>query len=337
MNFITPGHDDLELSTQILINEAMNRNIKVEVLDRKENFIRLIKDDKVEYVKQATKTSADTYISPLIMENKQLTKTILAEHGIRVPRGSLYCDIEQAFSAYHIFAGMDIVIKPNNTNYGVGITILERNSSAANFRQALNDAFSLDASVIIEEFISGKEYRFLIINNKVIAVLHREAANVTGDGIHTIRELIDEKNKHPFRGTGYKKPLEKIKAGSIEALFLESHGKDFSSVPQNGEKVFLRKNSNISTGGDSIDYTDSVSAAYKEIAIKSAATVGAKICGADIIIRDLQAEPDMNNYGVIELNFNPAIHIHSYPYKGKNRHAEKKILDLLGFTEGVQC
>jgi D-alanine-D-alanine ligase-like ATP-grasp enzyme len=230
---------------------------------------------------------------------------------------------------------MGIVIKPNNTNFGVGISILEKNSSEADFRQALNNAFSFDTSVIIEEFIPGKEYRFLIINNEVIAVLHREAANVIGDGVHTVIELIEEKNKHPFRGTGYKKPLEKIEAGPTEAYFLESHGKNFSSVPQNGEKEFLRKNSNISTGGDSIDYTDSVSAVYKEIAVKAAAAVGAKICGADIIIQELDAEPDENNYGVIELNFNPAIHIHSYPYRGKNRYAEKKILDLLGFMEGV--
>ena len=95
--------------------------------------------------------------------------------------------------------------------------------------------------------------------------------------------------------------------------------------------VFLRENSNISTGGDSIDFTDIIPNRFKEIAIKSSKAIGAKICGVDMVIEDYTDE--RSNYGIIELNFNPAIHIHSYPYEGKERNVAKDILNLLGFKE----
>ncbi len=113
-------------------------------------------------------------------------------------------------------------------------------------------------------------------------------------------------------------------------MFLNSQNKNFEYVPSESEIVYLRENSNISTGGDSIDYTDTVLDAYKEIAVASAKAVGAKICGVDMMIDDLKAEPTNDNHAIIELNFNPAIHIHSYPYKGDNRKIADKLLDLLG-------
>lgn len=105
----------LELSTQILIDGARKRGIEVEVLDEKDHFIRLKKGGKVEYVKQATRTSADPYISPLLMENKEVTKKVLAEHGIRVPEGLTVDSVEQAESEYKRFEGESIVVKPKST------------------------------------------------------------------------------------------------------------------------------------------------------------------------------------------------------------------------------
>ncbi|MCP4756607.1 MAG: bifunctional glutamate--cysteine ligase GshA/glutathione synthetase GshB [Proteobacteria bacterium] len=333
MDFITPGYEDLELSTQILIKEALNRGIRVEVLDREDNFLLLEKAGKTEYVKQATRTSADRYIAPLIMENKAVTKMVLAKHGIRVPGGKVYDDVEQARSAYGEFIGSDRVIKPKSTNFGIGITISKGDRSENEYRRAVEEAFEYGRSVIVEEFIEGREYRFLIIDGTVVAVLHRLPANVIGDGNRTVMELVEEKNGNPLRGIGYKTPLEKLRTGAVEKSFLHQQGKDFSTIPQNGERVFLRKNTNISTGGDSIDCTDDVDDFYKEIAIQASDAIGAKMCGADIIIRDPTAEPKVlaDSYGIIELNFNPAIHIHGFPYRGENRHAEKNILDLLGF------
>jgi len=184
---------------------------------------------------------------------------------------------------------------------------------------------------MIEEFIPGLEYRFLVVDDEVAAILHRVPANVTGNGSLNIKELVDEKNRNPMRGKGYVTPLETIVLGSFEVDYLTSQGKDINYVPVEGEVVYLRENSNLSTGGDSIDFTDDILDDYKVIAVESARAVGAKICGADIIISDVKARPDRNNHSIIELNFNPILHAHAYPSQGQNRHVEDNVLDLLGF------
>ena len=327
----TKNFEGLELSTQILITEALKRGVEVDVLDWDDNFIRLKKGNKVEYVKQATKTSADTYITPLIMENKEVTKLILKKHGINVPKSTTVDNMEEALKKYPNVKGRDIVIKPKSTNFGEGVLILRGLKSHENYKSAVEQALKYDNSVMIEEFIPGKEYRFLVIAGEVLGVMHRVPANVVGDGLHSIRELVAEKNKSPLRGNGHVTPLEKISMGIVEENHLASQGKDANFVPEKGEVVYLRQNSNISTGGDSIDFTDDVLDEYKTIAVDSARAVNAKICGVDMIIQDVKAKPDENNHSIIELNFNPVLYPHNFPCQGQNRHVEKKVLDLLGF------
>lgn len=325
------GYEGLELSTRILISEALNRGIEVDVLDLDDNFIRLKKGDKVEYVKQATKTSADTYIAPLIMENKEVTKIVLGENNINVPKGITVKSTSEAIEKFPVFEGKDVVVKPKSTNFGKGVIILKNIQSQQDYKNAVEQALTYDDSVLIEEFIPGKEYRFLVIGDEVAAILHRVPANVLGDAVHTIEELVNEKNKDPLRGKGYVTPLEKISLGTVEKEYLAFQGKDIYYILQKGETVYLRENSNISTGGDSIDFTDEISQQYKTIAVNSAKAVGAKICGADIIIGDIHELPNAKNHSIIELNFNPALHIHNFPYKGINRHVERKVLNLLGY------
>jgi len=324
-------YEQLELSTQIIIKEALKRDVKVEVLDGDDNFIRLKKGERVEYVKQGTKTSLDTYIVPLIMENKELTKLILREHDINVPESVAVNHMDKALNKYSDFKNENIVIKPKSANFGEGVSILKGLKSKDDYVNAIKEAFNYGSHVMIEEYIPGEEYRFLVVPDEVLAVMYRVPANVVGDGTHNITELVTEKNRNPMRGKGYLTPLEKINIGSIENNNLASQMKDINYIPKDGEIVYLRENSNLSTGGDSIDFTDDVHEEYKEIAIKSANAVGAKICGVDIIISDVKAKPNKDNHSIIELNFNPVIYPHNFPYIGQNRHVEKKILDLLRF------
>ncbi|QGG46815.1 bifunctional glutamate--cysteine ligase GshA/glutathione synthetase GshB [Heliorestis convoluta] len=328
-NVILRGFEDLELSTQILIRDAITRGITFEILDREENFLKLQQGSQVEYVKQATKTSKDSYVTALIMENKVVTKELLKEHNLTVPTSSSYYDIEKAKLSFDTFQNSPIVVKPKSTNYGIGISIFKDKFTKKEYDRALEIAFHHDASVLIEHFVPGKEYRFLVIDNEVIGVLQRVPANVQGDGQRNIRELVIEKNKDPLRGQGHKTPLEKIVLGEIEESFLKAQGKDFDYLPRQGEVVFLRENSNISTGGDSIDYTELVHESYKELAVKAAQAIGAAITGVDIIIEDIESPCDESNYAIIELNFNPAMYMHYYPYQGKRRPVGEKVLDLL--------
>ena len=325
------GLEDMELSTQLVLREAVRRGVAFDILDRNENFIRLKRDENIQYVRQATKTSLDNYASILAMENKVLTKQILDEHGIRVPKGLNYTDSTMAKADFQYFKDKAVVIKPKSTNFGLGITIIKNNDDVRIFERAIDIAFDADQSILIEEFIDGKEFRIFVMNDEVVGILHRVPANVTGNGRHTIRELVVEKNKDPLRGKGYHTPLEKIQLGEAELMFLKAQNKDFDTIPLENETVFLRENSNISTGGDSIDFTDDIPESYKKIAVKAAQALDVKITGLDMIIPDYTQEASDDNYAIIELNFNPAIHIHCHPYKGENRKLNEKLLDMLGY------
>lgn len=325
------GYEDLELSTQILIKEAILKGLKINMMDRGENFISVSKGDKTEYIKQATKTSLDSYSTALVMENKAVTKQVLLKHNVSVPKGGIYTVKSAAISDYENYREKKIVIKPNNTNFGIGITILEGGFSKEDFIKGLDLAFSNDKTILIEEFFPGEEYRFTVIDGSVGGILRRVPANVIGDGKMSVKELVHEKNKNPLRGVGYKRPLEKLKIGDEEIFHLKNQGVDPDYIPKNGETVYLRENSNISTGGDSIDYTDLIDSSYKAEAIKAAKAVNARITGVDMMIQDIKSPRTNSNSTIIELNFNPAIHIHCYPYEGINRRLGKKVLEALGF------
>ena len=325
--FKLEGYEDLELSTQILMKESIKRGITVNVVDRSENFISLKKGEKIEYVKQATKTSKDTYVSVLIMENKTVTKKVLAEKGVKVPKGEEFNNIEDAKIKARNYINKPIVIKPKSTNFGIGINIFPEGTNLEDIIHAFEIAFKNDNTVLIEEFIKGKEYRFLVINDEVVGILHRVPANVIGDGEKSITELVEVKNQDPLRGKGYVTPLEKIRLEENAELFLKQQGKNFDYIPKKDEIIYLRENSNISTGGDSVDYTDDIPQKFKDIAVNAAKAAGAKICGVDMMLEDYSDEN--TNYAIIELNFNPAIHIHSYPYKGKERKIATHVLKLL--------
>jgi glutamate--cysteine ligase len=325
------GFEDLELSTQLLLREAVRRGVAFEILDRGDNFVRLKRGGNTQYVRQATKTSLDNYASILAMENKVVTKKILAENGIRVPKGFDYSDNLSAKTDYLLFFNKAVVIKPKSTNFGEGITILKENNNKTVFERAVDIAFSFDSSILIEEFIEGKEFRIFVMNDEVVGILYRVPANVTGNGRQTIRELVIEKNQDTLRGKGYRTPLEKIGFDEAELIFLNTQGKNFETIPAENETVFLRENSNISTGGDSIDFTDEIPESYKKIAVRAAQALNVKITGLDMIIPDYTREATIDNYAIFELNFNPAIHIHCHPFKGKNRRLNEKLLDLLGF------
>ena len=125
--------------------------------------------------------------------------------------------------------------------------------------------------------------------------------------------------------------LLKIKLDENAKLFLKQQNIDENYVPKLDEIIYLRENSNISTGGDSIDYTDLIPQKFKDIAVKCSKAIGARICGVDMMLADYSSEN--SDYAIIELNFNPAIHIHSYPYKGEERKIAYEVLKVLDFVK----
>jgi glutamate--cysteine ligase len=324
------GFTDMELSTQILIFDAIQQGIKVEILDRKDQFLKLQLNDHVEFVKNGNMTSKDSYVSTLIMENKTVTKKILHAHGFRVPMGEEYNTIEHALRSYELFASKPFVVKPKSTNFGLGISIFKDGATYEDYQKALTLAFKEDSSVLIEEFLAGTEYRFFVLNDKVLAILLRVPANVKGNGTHTIEELVIEKNRDPLRGTDHRTPLELIQLGELEILMLKGQGYQLDSIPAQDEIVYLRENSNVSTGGDSIDVTDQLADDYKKIAVNAVAALGAKISGIDLIIENKELPAATKNaYGIIEANFNPSMYMHTYPYQGTSRRLTMDVIHYL--------
>ena len=321
---------NMELSTQAVIEDAIKNGIKVDVIDENDQFIRLENKDHIEYVKNGNMTSKDSYISPLIMENKVVTKKVLAEKAFRVPKGYEVSSLDEAIQKFNYIKNKPIVIKPKSTNFGLGITIFKNGTnSLENYSKAVEFALKEDKDILIEEFIEGTEYRFFVIEGKTEAVLLRVPANVVGDGKHIIRELVEIKNSSPLRGDAKKTPLKKIELGEIEKLQLAEQGLNFDSILPENKVAYLRENSNISTGGDSVDKTDAVHESYKKLAVEITDAMMAKVCGVDLIIPDITEEINGENYGVIEANFNPMMMMHIYPHSGKSRRLSLNVLKML--------
>lgn len=314
--------DDMELSTQILIEKSYIEGFDTKIVNKKKNEIKI---DGV-LIKQATLNPFDSKKGLEIIDSKIKTNNFLIKNNFSSTKQKLYKNINNAKRDFKSWAGKQIVVKPVSTNFSKGITVLNFKFNKEDWNKAMEFAFKYDKQIIIEIFVKGTEYRFLVINNKLIGVLKRIPANVKGDGKHSIKELVEIKNKNINRGKNYKKPLEKIKLKNIEKQFLKSQGITDKYIPKKNEVIFLRHNSNVSTGGDTVDVTDKVNKKYKEIAVKATAKLNLFICGLDIIIPNINK---FSKYTILEMNWNPAIHIHTYPEVGKNRNPSKYILKLI--------
>lgn len=201
----------MELSTQALMFDLIQQGISVEILDERDQFLRLQFGEHVEYVKNGNMTSKDSYISPLIMENKVVTKKVLEKAGFNVPQSQEFTSVKQAIAGYSLFEKRAVVIKPKSTNYGLGITIFQQGvNNREDFAKAVKIAFREDKEIMVEDYLVGTEYRFFVLGEETLAVLLRVPANVVGDGIHTVAELVAQKNTHPLRGDGSRTPLKKL-------------------------------------------------------------------------------------------------------------------------------
>ena len=324
--------DNMELSTQALLFDAIQKGLKIEILDERDQFLSLQFGDHLEYVKNGNMTSHDSYISPLIMENKVVTKKVLAKAGFNVPQSIEFTDVKSAVENFPLFENRAVVIKPKSTNFGLGISIFQQGvTDRDDFAKAVEIAFREDKEIMVEDYLLGTEYRFFVLGDQTLAVLLRVPANVIGDGVHTVAELVAAKNDHPLRGDGSRTPLKKIALGDIEQLQLKEQGLTVDSIPAKDQLVQLRANSNISTGGDSIDMTDEMHATYKEIAVGISKAMGAAVCGVDLIIPDLKqpAEPSLHSWGVIEANFNPMMMMHIFPFSGQSRRLTMNVIKML--------
>lgn len=192
-------------------------------MDERDQFISLQFGEHLEYVKNGNMTSHDSYISPLIMENKVVTKKVLAKAGFNVPQSIEFTDVKSAVENFPLFENRAVVIKPKSTNFGLGISIFQQGvTNREDFTKAVEIAFREDKEIMVEDYLLGTEYRFFVLGDQTLAVLLRVPANVIGDGVHTVAELVAAKNDHPLRGDGSRTPLKKLHWEILSSCSLRS-------------------------------------------------------------------------------------------------------------------
>jgi cyanophycin synthetase len=275
---------------------------------------------------QATVTSMTSSIGVEIACDKEDTKFLLEQYQVPVPRGEVIkteAGLEDAMRKL----GFPLVIKPINGNHGRGITTNIQDKETALL--AFSQAKKVSNSVIVERFITGFDYRILVVNNKLVAAAKRTPAHVVGDGISTIQQLIDEVNKDPRRGYGHEKILTQIDVDAITNKILDEKGLTLDSVIEKGQILYVKDTANLSTGGTAEDVTDIVHPYNVFMAERIAKIVGLDICGIDIMTTDI-TEPLPDTRGaVLEVNAAPGFRMHLAPTSGLPRNVAAHVIDML--------
>ena len=315
-------------STGCIVDEAAKRGIP---------YIRLNKHSLVQLgygVHQkrirATIASTTSNIAVDIACDKEETKNLLGAAEIPVPKGDVVRTEEGLQNAIDRI-GYPIVIKPIDGNHGKGNT-----TNIINWEQAIKAfeaAKHYGRSVIVEKYITGFDFRILVIDYKFICAALRTPASVVGDGVHTIQHLIDETNLDPRRGYGHEKVLTQITIDQSTQKMLDEKGYSLETIPAKDELVLLKSTANLSTGGTSTDVTDEVHPANIIMCERIAKIIGLDICGIDIMATDLRTPVTENGGCILEVNAAPGFRMHIDPSIGLPRNVAEPVVDML-FPKG---
>jgi cyanophycin synthetase len=275
---------------------------------------------------QATIASTTAQLGVEIAGDKDLTKRLLAEHGVAVPQGHVVADEDDAVAVARQL-GWPVVIKPLDASHGRGV--LTSIGSEPELRLAYQDARRFRDEVIVERHLEGHDFRFLVIAGKFICAAQRVPAFVVGDGKHTIAELVDETNRDPRRGIGHEKVLTRIEVDELTLALLARRRMGPRSVPGAGETVQLKSTANLSTGGIARDVTDLVHPSNVHLVERVARIVGLDIAGIDMISPTVEKPLAEVGGGIVEVNAAPGFRMHVAPTEGTPRDVAGAVVDML--------
>ena len=322
-----------KITTRLLMQEAFKRGYKISYFKSSPSTLsgitRCEKNGRELFFRSTLSSLTNSY-GAFAAENKSLTYSLLSSNGVSTPETISLGD-GQAVEDAHNFLDMykKVVVKPANTNHGEGITIGVTNKTE--LKKAVNLARNTgngEVDVIIQKQIEGDEFRFLVVKGKVIAVASRRPPMVIGDGKSTIRALINQKNQDSRRGFKHASDLTLIDVDEVR----KAKGVKFlETVLLKGESVDVLDVSNLSKGGEAVDFTDEASLAIKELAIKAAKHCFLGIAGVDIMTQDITSNSTKNSF-VIEVNLTPGIRMHQFPSEGKPRDVAKIIFEAFEKT-----
>jgi cyanophycin synthetase len=275
---------------------------------------------------QATVTSETSSIGVELACNKEDTKYMLEQAQVPVPRGEIIRR-ESSLEETCKYVGFPLVIKPVDGNHGRGITV--NINSYEDALVAFSAAKNVSNSIIVEKYITGVDYRLLVINHKLVAAALRTPAHVVGDGVSTIQQLIDEVNSDPRRGFGHEKVLTQITVNDLTMGLIEAKGYKLDTVIEKGEMLVLKDTANLSTGGTAEDVTDFVHPANISMVERISRIIDLDICGIDIMTTDITKPLKETGGAVLEVNAGPGFRMHLAPAKGLPRNVAAPVIDKL--------
>lgn len=286
----------------------------------------------------ATTFDTDSHLDSDFTTRKDDCKAFLATMGFPTPQGTIVYKLDEALSAAKR-VGYPVAVKPVVGHKGIGVTAGVRDADELEraFERAL-DAIEAEqpTRIIVERSISGKDYRLLCVNGRFVAATERRPASVTGDGDSTIQELIDRENRKPERLDTPTSPMGKIKTDEAMLLYLEEQGLTLNSVLERDRTVFLRKVANLSSGGLSIDATQTIHPDNIILAQDIAQFFRLTCLGIDVISDDLANSWKDGNFGILEINAAPGIFMHLRPAIGESVDVPSYILKTF-FESGADA
>lgn len=275
---------------------------------------------------QATITCKTSSIAVDIACNKEQTKKMLDAASIPVAGGGICVDEEDLTDVINKI-GYPIVLKPLDGNHGKGASINVTNWEDAVAGLAYAKKYS--HRIIVEKFITGFDFRVLVIDNKLVAAAKRVPANVIGNGKDTIQQLIDTTNLDPRRGYGHENVLTQIDVDRDTEDLLEKLNYTLETIPNNGETVYLKSTANLSTGGTSVDVTDMMHPENIFLCERISRVIGLDVCGVDIMAENLTQPLKENGGCILEVNAAPGFRMHLAPSEGLPRNVASPVIDML--------
>jgi len=274
----------------------------------------------------AAETDRTSAIGESIAQDKDLTKSLLSAIGVPVPEGRVCTTAEQAWEAAQAI-GLPVAVKPRKGNQGKGV------STALDTREAVITAHEIavayDGETIVERHLYGSDHRLLVIGDRLIAAARREPPSVVGDGTASIAVLVARENQNPLRGDDHSTSLSKLRLDKIGLEHLAEQGLTADSIPAKGQRVSLRRNANLSTGGSATDVTDTVHPEVAARAIEAARMVGLDVAGIDVVATRIDQPLEVTRGAIVEVNAAPGLRMHLEPSAGKGRAVGEAIIESM--------
>ncbi len=274
---------------------------------------------------QAAEVDSTSAVAESIGQDKDLTKRLLHAAGVPVPLGRPVESVDEAWEVA-LKVGLPVVVKPQDGNQGKGVTV--NITDRAQLEEAYKNAVEY-GTVMVERFLPGHDFRLLVVGDQLVAAARREPPQVLGDGEHTVRQLVEVVNQDPRRGEGHATSLTKIRLDDIAVARLAMQNLTPDSVPPKGQRVILRNNANLSTGGTATDVTDDVHPEVAARAVAAAQMVGLHICGVDMVAETVLRPLEEQGGGFVEVNAAPGLRMHLAPSYGKPRNVGQAMVDKL--------